>query len=100
MMRGSACCLVRPRVMSLVSCKFAILPMAASWISSASLVLASSAGMAWTSASSIRMASQAEWPRDLLLPMMVALKVCLEKSRAMEREARSAVESLPFSSIL
>ena len=56
----SASVRVRPRVMSLVSWLEAILPMAASWINSASLVLAFRAGMAWTLASSIMMASQAE----------------------------------------
>ena len=57
---ASASASVSPRVMSLTSCSPAILPMAASWISSASRSAAVISGTALMTALSIMMPSHSE----------------------------------------
>ena len=69
-MAASASSSVRPRVLSFMICSPAILPMAASWIRAASLLLAESLGEASTLPFSERMASHSEWPVQRPLPMM------------------------------
>ncbi len=69
MICSSASFSVRPRVMSLMSCSPAILPMAASWISDASVWLAAISGTAMTLAVSMMMASHSVWPEQRLLPL-------------------------------
>ena len=65
---SSACSAVRPRVMSLVICSPAILPMAASWMRVASTWLQVISGMERTLLCSMMMASQDTWPKHSASP--------------------------------
>ena len=74
MICSSASASVRPSVISLINWSPAILPIAASWIRLASMLLAESSGVASTWAFSIMMASHSLWPAHLLLPLIFAKK--------------------------
>ena len=67
-MQSSASSSVRPRVSSFKSWSPAILPMAASWMSWASVELAVMAGMERMLAWSMMMESHWTWPKHWALP--------------------------------
>ncbi len=64
----------KPKVISLISCSPAILPIAASWIRLASTQLAESWGLASTRASSIIIESHSVWPAQAALPFSTLIK--------------------------
>ena len=94
MICSSASFSVSPSVMSLISCSPAILPIAASWIRFASILLAVSCGLADTTPFSIMIPSHSLCPAQAAFPFITEKNSCLECPLATERDTRLQLQRI------